>query len=430
MIRQVVILAGGKGTRMSSYSTLAKSLQLIQCKSILERQIEFFFERGFRDFLLLLGEKSPEIIKELKKINLEFGIHIKYLTESSPLGTGGALLNAFDFLDEQFILILGDLVIETDLAQLIRSIELDDVDFGLFYHPSSHPQDSDLLKLNSNQIIEEVLTKPRESEIARNHGNAGCYVFKKGTLGDLVKHFKGNLQMDLDRQLIPSLVKDGFKGKGVRNTGFIQDCGTPMRLQHVNQKWNAIKNRRMARSAIFLDRDGTLIKQNGFITKPEQIEVFEDAPSFISLMNQLNFWVIIVTNQPVIARGEISCETLDEFHARIENIVLNGGGIIDDFFFCPHHPDAGFVGEVVHLKIPCKCRKPETGLIEQACERYPIDLRDSWMVGDTWRDSELAKNVGINFIEIVTNGSYGIDSNQVGSLTEAASIILESTKML
>jgi len=428
MIRQVVILAGGKGTRMSPYSNLAKSLHLIQNKSILERQIEFFVEKGFRSFLLLLGEKSPEIIQEVEKINLEFGVDVKFLIETYPLGTGGALLNAYDFLDEQFILILGDVIIEANLDELVKSIEHDDIDFALFYHPSSHPRDSDLLKLNYYQIIDEVLTKPRDRGIFRNHGNAGCYAFKKKTLVDSAKKIKGNSQIDLDRQLIPDLVNSGFIGKGVRNTGFIQDCGTPERHQYVNLKWNEIENRSIVRPAIFLDRDGTINKLNGFITKLEQIEVFEDAPPFISLMNKLNFWVIVVTNQPVIARGDVTYEMLDKFHAKIESIIFDGGGIIDDFFFCPHHPDAGFIGELADLKISCKCRKPEIGLVEQACARYPINLKNSWMIGDTWRDCELAKNVGMNFIGIASHDSDEINSNYVKTLSEAARIILESAK--
>ena len=428
MIRQVVILAGGKGTRMSPHSKLAKSLLLIQNKSILERQIEFFFEKGFRKFLLLLGEKSPEIIEEIEKINLRFELNIKFLVEAKPLGTGGALLNAYDNLDDQFMLILGDVLIKTDLDELVKSIERDDIDFGLFYHPSGHPQDSDLLKLNSHQIVKEVLTKPRKTGYFRNHGNAGCYVFKKKILLNLVKELRGDSQIDLDRQLIPDLIKNGFIGRGIRNTGFIRDCGTHERLQYVNHNWNMIENRVRKRPAIFLDRDGTINKLKGFITKLEQIEVFEDAPSFISLMNKLDFWVIVVTNQPVIARGEVTYEMLDNFHAKIEHIVFDGGGIIDDFFFCPHHPDSGFIGERTDLKISCDCRKPKIGLVKQACERFPIDLNNSWMVGDTWRDSELAKNVGINFIRIAHDNSSDCNENHAKSLTEVAMIILESTK--
>jgi histidinol-phosphate phosphatase family protein len=119
---------------------------------------------------------------------------------------------------------------------------------------------------------------------------------------------------------------------------------------------------------------------------------------------------------------------LDLFHAKIEKIVIDGGGIIDDFFYCPHHPDSGFIGEVSELKISCKCRKPEVGLIKQACERYPIDLNNSWMIGDTWRDAKLAKNVGINYINITSKNDFSNDFYCASTLMEAANIILDSTE--
>jgi histidinol-phosphate phosphatase family protein len=430
MIRQVVIIAGGKGTRMGQNSNLAKSLQPIQNKSILERQCEFFFNNGFKEFLVLLGEKSGQIIEEIDKLNLKYEIKIDYLIEEYPIGTGGALLNALDLLDEQFILILGDIIINTELDSLTKSLDNNNIDFGLFYHPSNHPQDSDLLKLNSLQIITDVLTKPRKEGIFRNYGNAGCYVFNKRILSHLFTGSEDRIKLDLDRELIPELIKNGFIGKGVKNIGFIRDCGTPERLRYVNENWEKIENIEFKRPAIFLDRDGTINKLNGFITSLDQIEVFTEVPAFISLMNKLNYWVIVITNQPVVARGQVTHEMLDLFHAKIEKIVSDGGGTIDDFFYCPHHPDSGFIGEITELKISCNCRKPEVGLIQQACERYPIDFNNSWMIGDTWRDAELASNVGINFISINSKNNFSNEFYSVSNLTEAANIIQDSIKML
>jgi histidinol-phosphate phosphatase family protein len=119
---------------------------------------------------------------------------------------------------------------------------------------------------------------------------------------------------------------------------------------------------------------------------------------------------------------------LESFHAKIEKIVIENGGIIDDFYYCPHHPESGFKGEISNLKIICKCRKPETGLIDKALHRYPIDMKNSWMIGDTWRDSELAKNTGLKFIGINLNEEVSKDTINVKTLTDAATIILESIK--
>ena len=240
MIRQVVIIAGGKGTRMGQNSNLAKSLQPVHNKSILERQCEFFFKNGFKEFLVLLGEKSGQVIEEIDKLNSKYEIKINYLIEEYPIGTGGALLNALDLLDEQFILILGDIIINTELDSLTKSLDNNNIDFGLFYHPSNHPQDSDLLKLDSLQIITDVLIKPRKEGLFRNYGNAGCYAFNKRILPHLFTESQSKIKIDLDRELIPELIKNGFIGKGVKNIGFIRDCGTPERLQHVNENWSTI----------------------------------------------------------------------------------------------------------------------------------------------------------------------------------------------
>ena len=426
MIRQLVVIAGGKGTRMGKESELAKSLQLINGKSILERQCRFFYEKGFQNFLILLGHKSEEIILHIKEINSKLGIEIKYTIEEFPLGTGGSLINSYELLEESFVLILGDIMINTDIRLLTEQLDNQKVDLALFYHPSSHPEDSDLLKLDSSQTVTAILTKPRKEGLFRNHGNAGCYAMKRNILLDLLSEFEAGKKVDLDRELIPRLIEKGFTTKAVRNVGFIRDCGTPERLKFVNDNWNEIENKQIVRPAIFIDRDGTINKLNGFITNLNQIEVFDDAASFVAQMNKINYWVIVVTNQPVIARGEVSTEMLDSFHAEIERIVIEGGGIIDDFFYCPHHPDSGFQGEILNLKINCGCRKPEIGMILEACKRYPIDLRNSWMIGDTWRDAELAKRAGIKFIKINPNESETEENQSVKSLSDAANLILMS----
>lgn len=428
MIRQVVIIAGGKGTRMGVSAETPKSLLSIDGKSLLERQIEFFVKNGFDDFLILLGHKSEEIIAVIQEISKHFQIKIEYKIEDLPLGTGGALLNAFSSLKDKFVLILGDVMINTNIKDLVNALEDGFNDLALFYHPSHHPIDSDLLLLDSSQKVKKILTKPRDEGLYRNHGNAGCYAIKKYVLKKFATNNQIFSKIDLDRELLPKIIDVGFVAQGVRSHGFMRDCGTPDRLKYVNKNWHQIANTTFTRPAIFIDRDGTLNKLNGFITKLDQIEVFDDAPSFVSLMNKLNYWVIVITNQPVIARGEVTHEMLDSFHAKIEKIVMDGGGVIDDFFFCPHHPDAGFIGEITDLKIPCNCRKPEVGLIQQACNRFPIDLNHSWMIGDTWRDAELAKNVGINFIKIDSNDDLSSEFITVKTLMAAANIFLESVK--
>lgn len=429
MIRQVVIIAGGKGTRMGPSAVSPKSLLLINGKSILERQIEFFVKNGFDEFLILLGYKSALIISCIQEISKHLQIKIDYLIEDLPLGTGGALLNAFPLLKNDFVLILGDIIINTNIEDLVSALEDEFNDITLFYHPSYHPIDSDLLSLDSSQKINKIFTKPRDEGLYRNHGNAGCYAIKKYVLKEFMSNNQKFSKLDFDRELLPKIIDDGFVAKGVRSHGFIRDCGTQDRLKHINENWHQIAKTTFTKPAIFIDRDGTLIKPNGFITKLEQIDIFDDVPYFIAEINKLNYWVIVVTNQPVIARGEVTTDMLEKFHAKIEKNVSEKGGIIDDFFYCPHHPSKGFKGEISNLKVVCKCRKPEVGLILEACKKYPIDMANSWMIGDTWRDFELANHSGLKFIHIVSENliESTLGSRVAHSLVGALKIIKQES---
>jgi D-glycero-D-manno-heptose 1,7-bisphosphate phosphatase len=145
---------------------------------------------------------------------------------------------------------------------------------------------------------------------------------------------------------------------------------------------------------IFLDRDGTINKSNNFITKPEDFELIDGAAEAIKKINELGFLAIIITNQPVIARGEIDFQMLDLIHMKMETDLGKHGAYIDDLFYCPHHPDKGFPGERPEYKIDCDCRKPKPGMILKAAEKYNIDLSQSYMVGDDKRDIGSAQAAG------------------------------------
>ena len=126
----------------------------------------------------------------------------------------------------------------------------------------------------------------------------------------------------------------------------------------------------------------------------------------IKKINSSGFLVIVITNQPVIARGEVSFEELEEIHNKMETLLGNNGAYLDDIFYCPHHPDKGFEGERPELKLDCECRKPKTGLFMQAAKKYNIDLANSWMVGDTLLDMEAGKNAGCSVVLCGTNSEY------------------------
>ena len=144
--------------------------------------------------------------------------------------------------------------------------------------------------------------------------------------------------------------------------------------------------------AVFLDRDGTLNENSGYVTVPEQLILFSGVPKALARLNQLGVQVILVTNQSAIGRGWLTPEGLQGIHQRLADLLRVQGGSIDDVFFCPHRPDEG-----------CACRKPEAAMITQAAERYSLDLSQSFFVGDKSSDLEAAHRAGVPGVLVMTS---------------------------
>ena len=160
--------------------------------------------------------------------------------------------------------------------------------------------------------------------------------------------------------------------------------------------------------AIFLDRDGTINRYVGLVKSAEQLGLEECAAEAIKLINQSGYLAIVITNQPVIARGDCSIEELNEIHNKLETLLGEKGAYLDAIYYCPHHPDGGYPGERKEYKVKCNCRKPETGLIDKAVERFNIDISESYMIGDTTRDVMTGVNAGLHTILLHT-GEAGND---------------------
>jgi D,D-heptose 1,7-bisphosphate phosphatase len=173
-------------------------------------------------------------------------------------------------------------------------------------------------------------------------------------------------------------------------------------------------------SAVFVDRDGTINKLNGIIKDIDSVEILEGAGQAIKMLNDLKLAVIVITNQPVIARGEISKDKLAEIHSHISNEISKFGGKIDDFFYCPHYPTKVTNTYIKSLTFQCDCRKPGVELIIRAKTKYNINLSKSWIIGDSWRDQQMAINLKMNYYKITDSKTT---KNEVSSLLEAATKI-------
>ena len=169
--------------------------------------------------------------------------------------------------------------------------------------------------------------------------------------------------------------------------------------------------------AIFLDRDGTINKYVGFLTKSEDFELIPGVAEAIKMINKSGYLAIVVTNQPVIARGECTWEELRTIHDKMETELGKAAAFVDAIYVCPHHPDKGFEGERPEYKCDCDCRKPKAGMLLQASVDFNIDLSQSHMIGDS--ENDIAAGEIANCA-----GSYLVDSE----LTNLESLIKEITK--
>lgn len=391
---KVVIMAGGKGTRITSVaSDIPKPMILIDGKPVLEHEIECLRKQGFVDLILTVSHLG-NIIMDYFGDGSKFGVHIEYYFEKEPLGNAGALFKIKDQLTDDFLLLNADAMFDVDFKRFVAYHKQHHGLVTLFTHPNSHPYDSGLIVSNASCQVEQWLAKEdARPTYYKNRVNAGLHVINKEVLNQPINTQK----IDLDRQLLKPLAGTG-KMYCYDSPEYVKDMGTPKRYYAVCDDFKEgrvqAKNLSQKQKAIFLDRDGTINKYVGFLRDIHQFELLPNASKAIKKINDSGYLAIVVTNQPVIARGEVTREELNEIHNKMETLLGQDGAYLDGIYYCPHHPHKGYKGEIVELKIDCDCRKPKPGMLIQASKDFNIDLNQSWMIGDSDNDILAGVNAG------------------------------------
>ena len=397
---KVVIMAGGKGTRISSLnSELPKPMIVIAGKPILEHQIEILKKQGYTDIILSIGHLGDKIVSYFGNGD-KFGVRISYVKEDRPLGTAGALALIKDILTEDFLLINGDIIFNIDIRRF-REYHYDKGGVAtIFTHPNDHPYDSGII-ISKDSVVLKWLHKEDERQWYKNRVNAGLHMLSP-KIFDL-PIFNHSEKIDLDRDVLKNLIQTEDL-ICYDSPEYAKDMGTPERFYEVEKDIinGKVKSRSLdnKQKAIFLDRDGTLNKYVGFLRNIKDLELISGVCDAIKKINRSDYLAIVVTNQPVIARGEVTIKELDKIHNKLETLLGNEGAYIDALYYCPHHPDRGFEGEIKELKIECDCRKPKPGLFFLASEEYNIDLKNSWMIGDSENDIKAGEAAGCKCIKI------------------------------
>lgn len=304
----------------------------------------------------------------------------------------------------------------------------------LFTHPNSHPYDSGLIIADKSGAVEKWLAKEdARPQYYRNRVNAGLHVINPevlelagidadsvGKIGEDGKPVK----VDLDRQLLKPLAGTG-KMFCYDSPEYVKDMGTPDRYYSVCKDCKegriSAKNLKHKQKAIFLDRDGTINKYVGFLRNIDEFELIDGVAAAIRKINESGYLAVVVTNQPVIARGEVSFEELEEIHNKMETLLGKEGAYLDAIYYCPHHPHKGYEGERPELKIECDCRKPKPGMLFKAAEDFNIDLSQSWMIGDGENDVKAGSNAGCKTVLLSDNDENYGQTETVKSLDEFVS---------
>ncbi len=416
-------MAGGRGTRISElFPDIPKPLIPIEGSPVLEREIISLREQGFKDIIMTVSHMGDKIMNYFKD-GSKLGVSIQYYNEVTPLGNAGAFFKLREQLeDEPFLLLNADAVFDVDFNRMVRYHQEHGGLVTLFTHPNNHPYDSGLIIAEKDMSVQSWLAKEDvRPKYYKNRVNAGLHVIDPKVLDMLsidadkigtVDEMTGKtVKVDLDRQLLKPLAGSG-KMFCYDSPEYVKDMGTPDRFHQVEEDFKAgrvsAKNLSNKQKAVFLDRDGTINKYVGFLRNINDFELINGVSEAIKRINASGYLAIVITNQPVIARGEVTYEELNEIHNKMETLLGNHGAYLDSINYCPHHPDSGFDGEIKELKIDCDCRKPKPGLLLKAAEELNIDLSKSWMIGDSKNDIMAGKNAGCK-TALIGNEDYKQD---------------------
>lgn len=418
---KTLILAGGKGTRLG-LTDVPKPMAPIGERTILEHQLDLLRRYDLADVYILSGHLA-NVIYERVQDGSDYGLRVTHIVEPRPLGTAGSVALLKHLLHERFLVLYGDIMLDMDLQCLMAFDRMEDAVATLVVHPNNHPDDSDLLEVSEDDTIVAFHPKPRPPDVYyHNVVNAGVYILSP----KIFSHIPCGQSLDFGRDILPEVLQTGKRLRAYRTTEYLSDMGTPERWRAVTSDYLsgriAGRNRANKRPAIFLDRDGVLFRHVDNLSRVEEAELLPGVSKAISAINASDYLAVVVTNQPMIAKGFLTEAGLGAIHKKMETLLGREHAFVDAIYYCPHHPESGFRGEVLHLKGPCDCRKPNPGMILQAAQDWNIDLAHSWMIGDRESDLIAGKRAGCSTVYLCN------DEPPSAWADHSASNLLESVK--
>ena len=375
---QCAILIGGMGTRLGLLTRQTpKPLLRVADTPFLEVLIQEAVRRGFHDIVLLAGYQ-PRVVEQYAAAlrgRLPADCQVRVSVEGEPLGTGGAVRNARDLLAETFLLLNGDTWFDFNWLDLLRIAN------GGCAVAARHVVSGDRhesLSIGPVGIVEKIL--PRSVGAGAAVINGGVYVFRKVELEGFPDRFS------IESDLLPALIsRSALRGR--EYDGFFLDIGVPETFAAAQTE---IPSQRR-RPAVFFDRDGILNHDDRYVGSIDRVRWIDGAKEAIRLANDLGYYVFVVTNQAGVARGLYDEEAVQGVHRWMADELREQGGYVDDWRYCPFHPDA----EIEHYRAVHPWRKPQPGMILDLLERWPVDASRSVLFGDQESDCAAARAAGV-----------------------------------
>lgn len=378
-VRQACILVGGKGTRLGDLTrTVPKPLIDIGDNVVfLDVVIDEVARQGFTDIVLLAGYLG-HLVRARYKGQSRGGARIRVVVEAEPLGTGGALVAARDVIAPSFLLLNGDTFFDINLRALAATCNDPDQEalIALYRVP------------DASRYGSVVLEGDRVVRFCEKNNGAGAALVSAGIYllhASILDHIH-TLPCSIESDIFPILAEERrLKGKPCE--GYFIDIGLPETLQQARRELFA----RTHRPAAFLDRDGVLNADRGYVHRPDQVEWIAGAQESVRRLNDLGYRVVVVTNQAGVAHGFYDEDRVHALHGWMQGELAAKGAFIDAFYYCPYHPEA----RVEKYRQKHVDRKPEPGMILQALTDLHIDRNRSFLVGDKPSDIEAARRAGI-----------------------------------
>jgi histidinol-phosphate phosphatase family protein len=408
---KVVIIAGGLATRMKPITeNIPKCLIDVNGTPLIEHQISYFKKHGYKDFIFCVAHLA-DMVKEYFGDGSKFGVNIEYSQEPKELlGSGGAVKLIENIVDDTFIVFYGDNLTNLDFDKFLKFHKEHNSKFTILMRecPENY-RGSSLITMHKDNRINIFLEKPTEEQMEQHkkekiYINNGIYIIEPELFSEIPK----NTKYDIGKELIPKLMHKGIEVYGyVSPDDFFIELGKIDRYEKFLVKFRGREKVLDRKKAIFLDRDGVIIKGVKDMKIPEQLEILDGVSEAIKKINDSGYLAIIVTNQPTIAKGFLTFEENERIHDKLIKDLLEYGAHIDAIYTCPHYPEKGFPGEIPELKIDCHCRKPKPGMILDASREYNIDKLHSWMIGDSLTDIAAGQNAGVKTIFISSGGGSG-----------------------